>query len=71
LRLNFYRTRGGNGIALRGEHETKVGVVDPHERRTGFDLLTAIHEPVYDLAGDPKTQIALDPRGDDAGEGAL
>jgi hypothetical protein len=45
--------------------------VNPHQRLTGFDLLTDVHQPFDDLAGNPKAEIALHPRPDDAGEAAF
>jgi hypothetical protein len=66
--LNDYCTRCSNSIALRREREKKVGVVDPHQRLAGFDLLADIHEPFHDLAGDAKTEIALCPCSYDARE---
>jgi hypothetical protein len=38
---------------------------------TGFDLLTGIYKPFHDLAGDAKTEVALDSRPYDAREAAF
>jgi hypothetical protein len=69
--LNEGRTRCGNGVALRGERKLKIGFVNAHQRLTGCDLLTDIHQSFHDLAGDTETEVALHPRSDDAREGAL
>ena len=71
VQLNDRCARRGNGVALRRERKAKVGFVDPHQRLTGFDLLTDIHQPFHDLAGDAKTEIALHPRPYDAREAAF
>ena len=60
-----------NGVALCRERKAQVGFVDPHQRLAGFDLLTGIHKPLHDLAGDAKTEIALHPRPYDAREAAF
>ena len=69
--LNDGCARCGNGVALRRERKAKVGFVDPHQRLTGFDLLTGIHKPFHDLAGDAKAEVALHSRPDDAREAAF
>jgi hypothetical protein len=69
--LNERCARCGNGVALRCDRKAKVGFVDPHQRLTGFDLLTGIHKPFHDLAGDAKTEVALHPRPYDAREAAF
>jgi hypothetical protein len=61
----------GNGVALCSDREAKVGFVDPHQRLTGFDLLTGIEKPFHDLAGNAKTEVALDSRPYDPREAAF
>jgi hypothetical protein len=56
---------------LRRERKAKVGLVDPHQRLTGFDLLPDIHKPFHDLTGDAKTEIALYARRNEACKGPL
>ncbi|MEY9798908.1 hypothetical protein ABH984_006923 [Bradyrhizobium ottawaense] len=71
IRLHDYRASRGYGVALRRKRKAEVGLVDPHERLPGFDLLADIHQPLDDLAGDAKAEIALHPRADGACEPAL
>src|SRR5438477_3403959 len=71
IQLNERCTCRGNGVALRRERQAKVGLVDPHQRLTGFDLLTGAHEPFHDLPGNAKTEVALHPRPYDAREASF
>ena len=71
FRLNDYGARRGNRVALRCKCKAKVGIVDPHQWLAGCDLLADVHEPFHDLAGYAKTEVALYPRPDDAGEAAF
>ena len=71
LQLNDRCACRDDGVALRRERKTKVRLVDPHQRLTGFDLLTDIHKPFHDLAGDAKAEIGLHPRPYDAREAAF
>jgi hypothetical protein len=71
LQLNDRCASRGNGVALGREGKAKVRLVDPHQRLAGSDLLTDIHKPFHDLAGDAKAEIALDPRPYDAREAAF
>jgi hypothetical protein len=59
---------GGDGVTLRAEREAQISFIDTHQRLTGFDLLTDIHETFHNLAGDTKAEIALDSRPYGAGE---
>ena len=54
------RARCGNSVPLGRQRKAKIGFVDPHQRLPGFDLLTNIHQPFDDLAGDAKAKIAFD-----------
>ena len=71
IQLNERCPCRGNGVALRRERKAKVGLVDPHQRLTGFDPLTDIHEPFHDFTGNAKTEIALYPRRNEACKGPL
>jgi hypothetical protein len=44
IQLNDRCACRGNGIALGRERKAKVGLVNPHQRLTGFDLLVDIDE---------------------------
>ena len=67
-RLNDYCARGVRCLALGGQSETQISIVDTHERLAGLYLLTGIDEPLDNLARHAKAEIALDPRSYRAGE---
>ncbi len=62
---------GGHGLVMGAGGEPQVGGVDAHQRLAALDGLPGIDLALQDLAGNTKTQVALHPRRDDAGEGTL
>ncbi len=70
-RLNGRCSRRNHGVAFRSERKAKVGVVDPHQRLAGLDLLPDTYKPFHNFSGDAEAEIALDLRAYDAREASL
>lgn len=65
------RRGGGNGLLVGARGEPQVRGIDAHERLAALDGLPGIDQALQDLAGNAKSQVALHPRGNNAGERTL
>ncbi|MNN74362.1 hypothetical protein D3C81_1905530 [compost metagenome] len=62
------RARGGDRFALRMGGELQVDGIEAQQYLAAPDRLPGIHQPLQNLAGHAKAQVALDPGRDYACE---
>ena len=61
-RLSHPRPGGGHGLLLRLRSQLEIDRVDAHQGLAALDGLPCIHQPLQNLAGDAKSEVALYPR---------
>ncbi len=61
----------GDGRGLCGDRERQIGTIDPHQRFSLFDEVAGVHQTLDHFTRYSKAQIALHPRSNHTGEGAL